>query len=250
MLLIWIYSIVAVVVISLISLFGALILFLRENILKKFLIFLVSFSAGTLIGSSFFHLLPETIKKNELNTDISLFIIIGILSFFVLEKLIRWRHCHDCYPQVEPSHSHPSPFAYTNLIGDGFHNFLDGMIIAGSFLISVPLGITTSLAVMLHEIPQEIGDFGVLLKSGLSKKWALIFNILSASVAIIGTIFALIVADKINSFSMFVVPFTIGGFIYIACADLIPELHKENSFKNSFVQLLFFIFGLVLMALL
>ena len=134
-----------------------------------------------------------------------------------------------------------------NLIGDGLHNFLDGAIVAGSFLVSFPLGMATSLAVIAHEIPQEIGDFGVLVHGGLSQKKALVFNFCSALVAILGAIFVLSFGAKISGFPQMLVPFTAGGFIYIAGSDLIPELHKEVNLKKSLVQLLGLLLGIGIM---
>lgn len=247
---IWFYSLISVLVVSFISLAGVLTLVLSGGLLQKILLFLVSFAAGALLGDVFIHLLPEIAEKSDFDWQISLYILLGILIFFILEKFIRWRHCHECFPEEKPSHFHPQPFAYTNLIGDGLHNLIDGAIIAGSFLVNVPLGIATTLAVIFHEIPQEIGDFGILVKAGFSRLKALTFNLLSGLVAIIGAILTLTIGSQIESFVLFIIPLTIGGFIYIACADLIPELHKEPNPKKSLWQLLFFILGVGVMALL
>ncbi|MEK7495904.1 MAG: ZIP family metal transporter [Patescibacteria group bacterium] len=247
---IWLYSLISVFAVSLISLVGVLVLVFSREFLQKILLFLVSFAAGALLGDAFLHLLPEVFKKSDSDLQVPVFILLGILIFFILEKIIYWRHCHECYPEENPSHIHARPFAYTNLIGDGLHNLIDGMIIAGSYLVSLPLGIATTLAVILHEIPQEIGDFGILIKAGFSRLKALIFNLLSGLVAVIGAVLTLVVGNRIESFSLFIIPLTIGGFIYIACADLIPELHKEPHLKKSFWQLTFFILGIGVMALL
>ncbi|MDP3015226.1 MAG: ZIP family metal transporter [bacterium] len=247
---IWLYSLISVFIVSFISLAGALVLVFSREFLRKILLFLVSFAAGAMLGSAFLHLLPEIIEDFDSDLRIFIFILFGILIFFILEKIIHWRHCHECYPEENPSHIHPQPFAYTSLIGDGLHNLIDGMVIAGSFLISLPLGITTTLAVILHEIPQEIGDFGILIKAGFSRLKALIFNLLSGLVAVIGAILALTISSQVESFSLFIIPLTIGGFIYIACADLIPEIHKEPGLKKSFWQLMFFVLGIGAMALL
>jgi zinc and cadmium transporter len=246
----WLYSLISVFIVSFVSLVGVLALAWNRDFLQKILLFLVSFAAGALLGDAFLHLLPEITEKSDSSWQASFFILFGILIFFILEKIIYWRHCHECYPEENLSHIHLQPFAYTNLIGDGLHNLIDGMIIAGSYLVSLPLGIATTLAVVLHEIPQEIGDFGILIKAGFSQLKALIFNLLSGLVAVIGAVLTLVVSGQIESFSLFIVPLTIGGFIYIACADLIPELHKESRFKNSFQQLMFFILGIGVMALL
>ncbi len=245
---VWLYSLISVFLVSAISLFGVLALAINRIFLEKLLLFLVSFAAGGLLGDAFLHLLPEAIENSDLNWQISLSILSGILTFFVLEKFIHWRHCHECYPEENPVHHHPRPFAYINLIGDGLHNLIDGMVIAGSYLVSLPLGITTTLAVIFHEIPQEIGDFGVLVRGGFSRLKALFFNLLSGMTAIIGALLVLIIENKMDHLSFLIVPFTIGGFIYIACADLIPELHKEVGLKKSFGQLIFFILGVGVMA--
>ena len=249
---IWFYSLVSVFAVSLISFVGALVLALSREFLEKLLLFLVSFAAGGLLGDSFLHLLPEVMEKSDSSWQVPFFILLGILMFFILEKIIHWRHCHEYYPGGEfcRIHASPEPFAYTILIGDGLHNLIDGMVIAGSYMVSFPLGIATTLAVIFHEIPQEIGDFSVLIKAGLSRTKALFFNFFSGLTAIIGSIIVLIIETKTETFSSFIVPFAIGGFIYIACADLIPELHKEPHIKKSFWQLLFFILGIGVMALL
>lgn len=242
----WISAIISVIVISLISLVGAFTLSISVERLKKVLLFLVSFAAGGLLGDAFIHLLPEAVKESSYGAGLmSLLILAGILSFFILEKVLWWRHCH-----IPTSTDHPHPVASTNLIGDAFHNFIDGTIIAGSFLVSIPLGITTTIAVILHEIPQEIGDFGILLHTGMSRGKALFFNFLSACTAIFGAVVILILGHSIAHFQEIIVPLTIGGFIYIATADLIPELKKESDTGKSALQLVSLLFGVGIMALL
>jgi zinc and cadmium transporter len=167
---------------------------------------------------------------------------LGILAFFVIEKFIRWRHCH-----VPTCDDHPHPVAMMNLIGDGFHNFMDGLLIAASFCSSFSLGVATTLAIAFHEIPQEIGDFGVLIHAGFSKVKALAFNFLSALTAVLGVVVALVLNNQIEGFSQFLVPFTAGGFIYIAGADLIPELKKETNLPKSAFQLLGLVLGIGVM---
>lgn len=238
----WLYSIAGVLVVSLISLIGVFSLTLGKLVLEKLLFFLISFAAGGLLGDAFIHLLPEITEESGFGLGASLAVLAGILIFFVLEKFIAWRHCH-----IPTSSQHPHPLVFMNLIGDGFHNFIDGAIIAGSFLVSISLGIATLAAVIFHEIPQEIGDFGVLVHGGFSKKRALIFNFISSLTAFLGAIFVLVFGAKISGFSQMLIPFTAGGFIYIAGSDLIPELHKETNLGKSGLQLLGLLLGIGVM---
>lgn len=171
------------------------------------------------------------------------YVLGGIMFFFVIEKFIHWQHCH---MPITEHHAHP--FAYTNLIGDGFHNFIDGLIIAASYLVSVPVGLATTLAVIFHEIPQEIGDFGVLLHGGFSKGKALFVNFLSALLAIAGGVVGLLLNSRVENISLILLPLAAGGFIYIAGADLIPELHKEVGAKKAALQFIAVLAGILVMA--
>jgi len=238
----WIYSIISVFLVSLLSFTGVLFLAIKEKKLKKILLFLVSFAAGGLLGDAFIHLLPEAIEESGLNLEISLAILVGFLVFFALEKFISWRHCH-----IPTSKDHPHPLAFMNLVGDGLHNFIDGMIIAASFLASTQLGAATALAVIFHEIPQEIGDFGVLLHGGFSKTKALVFNFASALMSVVGAILILVLGARFTGLNQLLIPFTTGGFIYIAGSDLIPELHKETNLPKSTFQLLGILLGIGIM---
>ena len=239
---IYLYTIVSVVIVSLLSLVGVFILTVRWKNLNKLTIFLVSLSAGTLLGDSFLHLIPEAVEKNN-GTSIWLWLLAGILFFFILEKVIHWRHCH-----LPTTDDHPHPFGLMNLVGDGLHNFLDGIIIAGSFLVDINLGLATTIAVIAHEIPQEISDFGVLLHAGFSRVRALILNLLSASLAIFGSLLALTIGGKLESFTNFIIPFTAGNFIYIATSDLFPELKKDNNkLHQAFFQLISIMAGIGIM---
>jgi len=237
------YSIISVLIVSLISFIGILTLSMNTDRLRKILIYLISFSAGSLFGDAFIHLLPEIVEETGgFGLNISLYILSGIVIFFVLEKVIHWQHCH-----MPITKTHVHPFAYTNLVGDGLHNFIDGMIIAGSYLVSVPAGIATTIAVLLHEIPQEIGDFGVLLHGGFSKGKALLMNFASALTAVLGAVVTLLLAGTVESITSIIVPIAIGGFLYIAGSDLIPELHKEVKIKNSLLQLFTLLLGIGVM---
>lgn len=235
---VWFYSLVSVLIVSVLSLVGILTIVIKKAYIKKILLFFVSFAAGALLGDVFVHLLPELVEEGAFGLMTSVYILVGILLFFVLEKILHWRHCH---LSATPDHTHP--LAYMNLIGDAIHNFTDGMVIAGSFLVSIPVGIATTVAVILHEIPQEMGDFGVLLHSGMSVKRALFFNFITAATAFLGAIFILMLNLDPEAVLKYIVPLVIGGFLYIASSDLIPELHKDVKPLNSLFQLLSLLVG-------
>src|SRR3989344_554538 len=241
----WIYSILSVTLVSLISLIGVVTLSIKTTNLKKIVIYLVSFAAGALLGDAFIHLLPEIVEEFGFTIKISLFVLLGILISFFLEKIIHWTHCHHTN-----SKNHKHPFAYLNLIGDAVHNLLDGIIIGASYLVNMQVGIATTIAVIFHEIPQEIGDFGVLIHGGFTKSKALLLNFATALTSIAGAVIALVVGTKIENFTLFLIPIAAGNFIYIASADLIPELHKETIIKKSILQILMFILGIITMLIL
>jgi len=236
----------SVFIVSLMSLIGVFTIGLNREFLSKIVLYLVSFSAGSLFGGAFLHLLPEAVKEFGFGTEISLYLLSGIAVFFIIEKTIHWHHCHN-FPAGK---CELKSFGYMNLIGDGIHNFIDGMIIAGSFIASTSLGIATTLAVIFHEIPQEIGDFGVLIHSGFTRKKALTMNFLSALTALLGAIAVVLVSSLTENILVFLLPFAAGNFIYIAGSDLIPELHKEYELKKSIGLLLSFVAGIILMWLL
>ncbi len=237
---IWAYTLISVTIVSLISLIGVFTLSFDRNKLYKCLIYFVSLSAGTLMGDAFIHLIPDAFKNGD-GVWPSLYILAGIFTFFILEKVLHWRHCHK-----EPCENHPHPFSYVILAGDGLHNFIDGMVIAASFIVSIPIGIATTAAVIFHEIPHEIGNFASLLYGGFSTKKAILYNFLSALVAILGAIFVLIISVNFD-LTRFLIPFAAGGFIYIAGTDLIPELHKHNETKKGILQAVAFVIGIGLM---
>ncbi|MFA6973736.1 MAG: ZIP family metal transporter [Parcubacteria group bacterium] len=242
---VWIYTLVSVAIVSLISLIGVFTLSMKKERLEKILIYLVSLSTGTLLGDAFIHLIPEAYENSADSLSVGLYILAGILFFFIVEKFFHWRHCHHV-----PNEKHPHPFSYIILAGDTVHNFIDGLVIAASFLVSVPVGIATAIAVVLHEIPQEIGDFGSLVYGGFSRAKALLLNFATGVAAIVGAIIVLLVNTSVVDLNSFLVPFAAGGFIYIASADLIPELHKQTDIKKSVGQLAVFVVGIILMALL
>ena len=238
----YIYALLGVIVVSLVSLIGVFTLSLKEEIVRKCTFLLVSLAAGAFLGDAFIHLIPEAFEVSPSSLIVSLLVIAGIIVFFILEKFMHWHHHGD---DTEKDDIHP--VGRLVLLSDGFHNFIDGIIIGISFLVSVPLGIATTLAVILHEIPQEIGDFAVLLHAGYTRKQALWLNFLSALMAILGTLVAFILGTVGESFINWVLPLAAGGFIYIAVADLIPELQKTKKLSHSFSQLLSLIFGVILM---
>lgn len=239
---IYIYTSIAILIISLISFVGIFTLSLSTKRLKAITLYLVSLSAGSLLGGALLHLLPEILVEKN-NAEIIWFSLLGgIIAFFILEKIVCWRHCH-----IPTSHDHPHPLGIMNLIGDGLHNFLDGVLIAGSFMMSIEIGIATSIAVMFHEIPQEIGDFGVLIHAGYSRAKALFLNFAIALTALFGGLITIYFGNNIQDITSYIIPFTAGGFIYIATADLIPELKKDHDLKKSSLQLLFILIGIGIM---
>lgn len=241
-----IYAIISVVLISLLSFCGAITLSLKKDWLRKILLVLVAFSTGALLGDAFIHLIPEAVENSGGFTPaISIYLFLGILIFFSLEKFLRWRHCHDI-----DCRDHPKHLGTMNLIGDGAHNLIDGVLIGASFLINIPLGIATTIAVIAHEIPQELGDFAVLLHSGMSTQKAMLFNFYSACLAIVGTLLVLIIGTSVSQFASAIVPITAGGFIYISLSGQVPELHKEENLVSSIIQLLSIIAGIGIMFLL
>ncbi|MGQ9460318.1 MAG: ZIP family metal transporter [Candidatus Bathyarchaeaceae archaeon] len=237
------YTLVSVMIVSLISLIGVLTFSLKEENLKRLLMYLVSFSAGGLFGDAFIHLIPEAAEANGFGLQVSSYILIGIITSFIVEKFFQWRHCH-----IPTSEEHPHSFAYMNLFGDAVHNFIDGLIIGGSYFVSPSLGLATTLAVVFHEIPQEIGDFGVLIYGGFTRSKALFFNFSTAITAIFGAIVSLGSGFYIQGFIPFLVPFAAGNFIYIAGSDLIPELRKEEPrLLKSALQLTAFVLGVLIL---
>ena len=239
------YPILSVIIVSSISFIGLWTFALKTQKLQKIVLYLVSFSAGGLLGDAFIHLLPEAIEETGFSISISIYVLLGIIISFIIEKII-WRHCHIHQCSAGHHHARPQPFAYLNLIGDGVHNFIDGLIIGASYLVSVPVGLSTTLAVILHEIPQEIGDFGVLIHGGFKRSEALFYNFLSGIAAIAGVIVA-VALNQSAQVTHILVPFAAGSFIYIACTDLLPELHKSVKVKESALQVLMFLLGIGIM---
>ncbi|MFX1470698.1 MAG: ZIP family metal transporter [Promethearchaeota archaeon] len=261
-------------IIGCLSLIGLFMISMKENTLDKILFILVAFATGTILATALFDLIPESLHHlEELNADgagvaeslLFTFIIIGFVIFFVIERFIYWFHGHAhqkeekfvCYDGITVGNdvalirgSNIKNFALLNLMGDGLHNFLDGIIIMVAFLNGMRNGVIITLAVLFHELPQEIGDFGILVYGGFTKKRALFFNFLSAMIALLGGLLALILSDTIEIFNLFFLAFSGGGFLYIATTELMPELLKEKNLKKSIIQAAIFICGLILIMLL
>ena len=236
-----IWAVGASIAVSLVSLIGIFSLLLKEGLLNKLLITLIGFSAGGLIGGAFLHLLPEALEQASSQIVFS-YLILGFIAFFIMEKYLHWRHCHEGICRVHV-------FTYLNLIGDAIHNFTDGLVIGASFIVSINFGIITTLMIIMHEIPQEIGDFGVLVYGGFSKFKALYYNFLIALTCVLGTIIGYFISVYIRNFSPFLLPFTAGGFIYIAACDLVPELHKQEDLKKSAFSMFAFLCGIMFILL-
>jgi zinc and cadmium transporter len=221
---------------GLVGLVGVLTLWLRDKSLRKILIILVAFSAGALLSGGLFHMLAESLEGLDAMAAFG-YLLVGFISFFFIERVLHWRHCHKGKCDVHP-------FTHLILLGDGIHNFIDGVVIAASFMVGVPFGILTTLMIILHEIPQELGDFGVLVYGGFEKAKALGFNFLAQLTCIAGGVAGFFFLHSPETIA-FVLPFAAGGFIYIAASDLIPELHKEESLKRSMLSFVFFIIGIL-----
>lgn len=240
-------AILAGLAISFIAFLGFWTLSVEQKRLAKWLGVIVAFSSGALLGGAFFHLLPESAEEGGPTFLVAL---IGIILFFLLDSFIWLYHCHGGHVLHEHGHDHQcpvKPVGVLNLVGDAIHNITDGVIVASAFLVSIPLGVATAVAVALHEVPQEVSDFGILLHSGYSQKKALRLNFLVALTILVGIIATFIAVDFVEALTAYTVPFAAGGFIYIACANLLPEIKEEGSFKKRILQVAFLLFGILLL---
>ncbi|MFH0739312.1 MAG: ZIP family metal transporter [Candidatus Omnitrophota bacterium] len=237
----FIWAVSASLVVSIISLVGIFTLLLKDDLLDKILFLLISFAAGGLIGGAFLHLLPESLERSG-SSNIFLYVILGFILFFILEKYLYWRHCHkeNCATHV---------FTYLNLIGDTVHNLSDGLVIGASFVVNIHFGLVTTLVIIFHEIPQEIGDFGVLVYGGFNKSKALFYNFISGLACVLGTLVGFFLSAHNATFSIFLLPITAGGFIYVAACDLIPELHKQTELKRTAWSFFAFLAGILFILL-
>lgn len=238
----YLFSFLAVLLVSFTSFVGAFALVISENKLRRFLHYFISFSVGALLGEVFLHLLPE-MGRQALSVSQGAYILLGVFIFLILEKIIRWHHNHDGEHE-ESVHA----VAWLTLIGDGLHNVLDGMLIGASFLIDAHLGIATTVAVLFHEIPHELGDFMVLLHGGMKASRALWYNFLSALTSVVGLLIVWLFTAKVTQAPDILLGIGAASFLYIAMADLIPELNRERSIKRSIGQSVFLVVGVMAMA--
>ncbi len=239
------YALGSVLFVSLIPVLGIFFLCIREELVRRCLLFFVSFSTGALLGDVFIHMIPEMRTDPAFDHDMYV-ILLGIVASFAIEKVIHWRHCH-ILPDGPHDHSHVHPMGPLNLIGDTIHNFIDGLIIAASYVVSIPVGISTTLAVVLHEIPHEVGNFAVLVHSGYSRRKAIRFTILAQTSAIFGVVLFLVASGMFTELAKYMLPLAAGNFVYIAGSDLIPELHKETGLRHVFLQLFAMTLGILVM---
>jgi zinc and cadmium transporter len=236
--------IISNVIISCVSLVGIVTLIINKIFVKNSLLNFVALAAGTMLSAAMLHLFPEAIEHLGSTTPFY-YVLASFLLFLVIEKVMHWHHHHDTEHAGEEL-----AVGYLNLMGDAFHNFIDGLMIAAAFSSSYGLGITTSIAIIAHEIPQEIGDFAVLLHSGFTKKKAILLNLLTGFTAVLGGVLGYVAIQFSQIIAVYLIPFAAGGLIYIAATDLIPELQHERSLRKSISLLIMFVIGMILMALL
>jgi zinc and cadmium transporter len=221
---------------SAISLVGAATLWFQERTLKKLLLPLVALAAGTLLGGAFFHLIPHAVEEMGNRLPVYLWVILGFSLFFCLEQFLHWHHCH------KTASEHVRPVTYLVLAADTLHNFIDGLVVAGSFLVDVRVGVVTFLVAAAHEVPQELGDFGILVHGGWSKGKALRYNFLSGLTYLLGGLITYYASRHIDV--GFLLPFAAGNFIYIAAVDLVPEINRNERLFNNLLHFGSFLLGL------
>jgi len=219
------------------------LLLLNNKWLARVSSYLLYLAGGTLLGAALLGLIPEAAETLCIH-DVAMWVLGGIILFFILEKIILWRTCHN--ENCERQNHAAAPMI---IIGDAIHNAIDGVVIAASFLTSVELGIFVTISVLLHEIPQELGDFGILLKSGYSRKKALFYNMLSGSSAVVAGIAAYFLLDYVEAIIPYTIAIAAASFLYVALADLIPEMHKETKLKESAIQIILIIIGIAIILL-
>ncbi|MDD5148626.1 MAG: ZIP family metal transporter [Candidatus ainarchaeum sp.] len=230
------WIVLATIVDSLVGLIGIFTMKMSQKNLDKILFALVGFSAGALLSGAFFHLLAESIGPLGVQAAF-IWLFVGFILFFFIERVLHWHHCHEGRCETHP-------VTYLIVLGDGIHNFIDGLVIAASFLVSLEFGAITTAIIIAHEVPQELGNFAVLVHGGFDRAKALTFTFVSQLTCVAGGIIGFLLAAQ-TGFSNFLLPFAAGGFIYIAASDLIPELHKETDTKKLATAFAFFIIGVI-----
>lgn len=235
------YVILATVAVSILSLVGIIFTFIKKKSISSIVKYLVSLSAGTLLGGAFFHLLPEAIEQSTTQQSLFTFVIAYVI-FLLFEIFLDWHHCHDgdCEESI---HS----VGYLNLFAEVIHNFIDGFVMAAAFVISPVIGVSATLAIMLHEIPQELGDFGILVHAGFSKSRALFLNLIVGLFAVVGGIVGYAFSSTFSGILPYFLAFAAGSFVYISTSDLIPEIKNHKDVKQTLILLAIFLSGIILM---
>jgi zinc and cadmium transporter len=229
--------------ITLSSLAGAFVTVVRRDRLNRIVSHLISFAVGAMLGGAFFHLIPQAFEHEAVGPDAPIYIVAGIMAFFVLERFLHGHHDH----RIEGTAHATKPIVKMSIVGGTMHNLVDGMIVAAAYVVSVQAGIIATAAILLHQIPQEIGDFGILVHGGLEPRRALVYNLVSGMAAIVGAFVAVFVGSRAADFAPIIVALTAGSFIYIAASDLIPELRSAPGHKASLQQLALMAAGVALM---
>jgi zinc and cadmium transporter len=248
----------SVFLVSAVSLVGTAAFALQEIWLRRALFALVGLAAGALLGDALLHLIPHSFVGIGSERGFGLAVLLGIVLLFVLEKYLRWHHAHHGREEDHAGHEHyergthdpHGHLAPLVIVADGLHNMVDGAVIAASYIVSPALGIATTIAVFLHEIPQEVSDYALLIHAGYSRVRALLWNFLSGLTAFLGAGIVFVFGAGEPLFGYYAAAVTAGAFIYLAAADLIPELHQPNGTRASLVSLITFLIGIALMVLL
>lgn len=242
-----VFIILSVFIVSLISFVGVFTLTVKKELIDKIILALVAFGAGTLLGGALFDLIPEAVEAGQ---DAAYpYIVGGIIIFFVLERLMHWHHHHHVLQEEHHTHSHAKikPFAYLNLVGDAIHNFIDGIIIAASYLADIHIGIVATIAIIFHEIPQELGEVGILLHGGFTRKKILFLNFVVALTAVAGGLLMFYASSIVPNITFIMLSIASGGFLYIALSNLIPELQHESDPKKILLHTVLLLLGILLL---
>jgi zinc and cadmium transporter len=234
----WAWALLAVLAVSLISLIGAISFLVRREVLDVVVPYMVSVAVGALLGTAFFHMIPD-ISGGGFGAHEGTLVIAGMMVFFLFERFVGFHeHGHSAHAKI-------APYAWLNVAGNGLHNFADGLVLAAAWTEGTGIGLATTVAVALHEIPHELGDVGILLAARMSRGKAVLLNLATGLLALLGCAIGLLLGGRIAGFHPYVIGLSAGGFIYIAAADLIPELHRERRFMASALQVLCLLVGIV-----